>query len=220
MRYCARIRSRVRELAGEQRRVVREQPVDGLAQRLRRHQFRQAAFPQERADRRSNTLRLEVAGASLQRVQHQQRIHADRHDRVARFGHVEQRLRMAARSSQGGAGLSPEPRQFQRHRLVMPEVGQRIVPPVGAAVAGEEVQDRFAHGGFVGGRSSQGARSGRRRLRMPRVVSVLSCSRCAGASGMEGRPARRCSIIAGILRESNSYNSRCIRRSDFSIRAR
>ena len=145
----------VRELAGKQRRVVREQPVDRLAQRFRRHQFRQAPFPQERTDRREQHAAAEVAGASLQCVQHQQRIHADRHDRVARLGQVQQRLRIRGEILAGRRRVVAEARQFQRHGPVMPEVGQCIVPPVGrAAVAGEEVQDRFAHGGVVGGRSS------------------------------------------------------------------
>ena len=64
---------------------------------------------QERADGREQHAAAEVAGASLQRVQHQQRIHADRHDRVARFGHVEQRLRIGGEILAGRRGLSPNP---------------------------------------------------------------------------------------------------------------
>ncbi|WP_321887900.1 hypothetical protein [Burkholderia cenocepacia] len=161
----------VRELAGEQRRVVGEQPVDGLAQRLRRHQFRQAPLPQERADRGEQHAAAEVAGAPLQRVQDQQRIHADRHDCVPGCGRVQQRLRIRGEILARRRGMVAEARQLERHGAITLEVGQRVVPPVGgAAVAGEEVQDRLAHEGFVGRRSS----------RLPRFLLVLP-----GASGME-----------------------------------
>jgi len=62
-----------------------EQPVDGLAQRQRRHQRGQAALPEEGADRGQQHAAAEMAGAALQRMQYDQRADANGHDGVSAF---------------------------------------------------------------------------------------------------------------------------------------